>query len=77
MAMLVPFVGIENGQACLIPGGPPKSPAVNGQYEVPMGGQQKCPLVATKTARSWPTDLPTRGSVASAMKQLSWVSSWR
>lgn len=27
MAMLVPFVGIENGQACLIPGGPPKSPA--------------------------------------------------
>lgn len=50
---------------------------VNGQYEVPMGGQQKCPLVATKTARSWPTDLPTRGSVASAMKQLSWVSSWR
>ena len=32
-----------------------------------MGGQQKCPLVAMKTAQSWPTDLPTRGLVALVM----------
>ena len=32
-----------------------------------MGGQQKCPLVAMKTAQSWPIDLPTMGLVALAM----------
>ncbi|RFA12832.1 hypothetical protein B7R22_14890, partial [Subtercola boreus] len=32
---------------------------VNGQWFVPMGGQRKCPLVAMKSARVWPTVLPT------------------
>ena len=32
---------------------------VNGHLELPVGGQQDCPLVARRTARSWPTDLPT------------------
>ncbi|MEW1921815.1 DUF948 domain-containing protein, partial [Pseudarthrobacter oxydans] len=32
--------------------------AVNGHYVLPMGGQLMCPLVASKTARLWPTDLP-------------------
>ena len=40
---------------------------VNGHLFLPVGGQQKCPLVATRTARSWPTDLPTGVSVALAM----------
>ena len=48
---------------------------VNGHSELPVGGQQNCPLVATETARSWPTDLPTRGLVALAMMQRCWVSS--
>ena len=26
--------------------------------ELPVGGQQNCPFVANRTARSWPTDLP-------------------
>ncbi len=47
----------------------PLGSLVIGQSELPVGGQQKCPLVATKTAHSWPTDLPTRDSVASAMKR--------
>jgi hypothetical protein len=34
---------------------------------VPTGGQQKRPLVAMKTAHSWPRDLPTGWSVALAM----------
>jgi hypothetical protein len=41
---------------------------VNGQSDLPIGGQQKCPLVAMKTAHVWPTDLPTWGSVALAMR---------
>lgn len=41
---------------------------VNGHSELPVGGQQNCPLVATETARSWPTDLPTWGVVALAMR---------
>jgi hypothetical protein len=47
--------------------------SVNGQSELPVGGQQNCPLVAMRTARSWPTDLPTWGLVALAMKS-SWVN---
>ena len=35
-----------------------------------MGGQQKCPLVATKTAHPRPTDLPTWGLVALAVQGL-------
>ena len=54
-----------------------QSAHVNGQSELPVGGQQKCPLVAMKTARSWPTDLPTKGLVALAMKRLRWISSSR
>ena len=42
--------------------------SVNGQSELPTGGQWKCPLVAMKTAHSWPTDLPTWGLVALAMR---------
>ena len=34
--------------------------AVKGHEERPTGGHGKCPLVAMKTAHSWPTDLPTR-----------------
>ena len=33
---------------------------VKGHEELPTGGQGKCPLMAMKTAHSWPTDLPTR-----------------
>ncbi len=32
---------------------------VNGQLFLPMDGHKKCPLVASKTARLWPIDLPT------------------
>ena len=31
---------------------------VNGQWDLPSGGQQNCPVVANRTARSWPTELP-------------------
>ena len=31
---------------------------VNGQWDLPSGGQQNCPPVATRTARSWPPELP-------------------
>jgi len=48
---------------------------VNGHLFLPIGGQQKCPLVATETAQSWPTDLPTGGSVALAMVGASSSSS--
>jgi hypothetical protein len=41
---------------------------VNGQSKLPTGGQQKCPLVATKTAHTRPTDLPTWGLVALAVR---------
>ena len=50
---------------------------VNGQSELPVGGQQNCPLVATETAHSWPTDLPTWVLVALAMRGRCWFnSSW-
>ncbi|WP_456064314.1 hypothetical protein, partial [Cryobacterium melibiosiphilum] len=32
---------------------------VKGHEERPTGGHEECPLVARKTAHSWPTDLPT------------------
>ncbi|WP_206751192.1 hypothetical protein, partial [Cryobacterium sp. MDB2-A-2] len=32
---------------------------VKGHEELPTGGHGKCPLMAMKTAHSWPTDLPT------------------
>lgn len=49
---------------------PPIS-VVNGHLELLVGGQQNCPPVATETARSWPTDLPTRVRVALAMRRCS------
>lgn len=40
-----------------LPGGR-RSP-VNGHLKLPAGGHENCPLVANRTARSWPAVLPT------------------
>ena len=48
---------------------------VKGHEERPTGGHGKCPLVAMRTAHSWPTDLPTKSSAALAMRGASASSS--
>ena len=57
----------DNADFLIMPTLPRESLSVNGHLFLPLGGQQKCPLVATRTARSWPTDLPTGVSVALAL----------
>ncbi len=49
--------------------------AVKGQWDLPSGGQQDCPLVANRTARWWPGVLPV-GQLVSGVTPLpavAWV----
>jgi hypothetical protein len=39
-----------------------KASGVKGHGELPSSGHENCPLVATRSARSWPSDVPWGGS---------------
>ena len=48
---------------------------VNGHEEVPSGGRENCPLVATRSALWWPPDVPVRRCQASGITPFP-ASAW-